>query len=285
MNKLYKKFLLSILVIGTPIILSGCFPRISLTCSLTFELSTLDGTQIEKQRADGRMPSEVVADELEQRLLSYGLSGVESSCPRYDEVVVKYKQKDSSLNKDIKKILMHSGRLALSTKLDDFLVNEVPDERFLFEDAYVSNDSVYPLIKVPVRGAFNNLLEIAKQYRDDGIYEAAELEDNGDCGALMHNYYLYLWSDYKDGDTFEEQDKNEGKIIAKFDINQVDESSSLVSIMSTYLGNYDANNDGKYSKKEQKAAVNAANLCVGLINTNPLEYNLKCITTIYAASI
>ena len=285
MNQLYKKLCLSILFACTPLVLSGCFLRLSATRGYTFELSTKDGTQIEKKREDGRMPSEVVAEELQERLESYGLNGVKTQCARYDEVYIQYNQEESGITDDVKKLLIHDGKLALTSKLGDVLRNDNPDEKFLFEDAYVKNVNDYPSINLPVRGAFNNLFNIVKQYKESAETEAAELEDNGDCGEMIYTYYLYLWSDYSDGDDFEEQGIKEGKILAKFDINEINEESSLVSIMTTYINILDQNNDGKYSKKEKKAAVNKANLYAGFINSNPLDYNLTCIKTLYEVGI
>ena len=284
MNRLFKRVIFSILFVCTPLVLSGCLFGFSRTRAYTFELSTLDGSQIEKKREDGRMPSEVVAEELNQRLTKYGLSDVKTQCPRYDEVYIQYKDKDSSIATNIKNLLMFGGRLALFTKLNDILDNSKTDEKFILEDAYVDMKSGYPLLVIPFSGPFELLYNVAKGYKDDDRTEAAELEDTGDGEESAYTYYLYLCSDYHDGDTYE-TGVEEGKILAKFDISQFEKTSPFSYVISTYINIVDENGDGAYSKKEQKAAEGKAKLYAGYINSNPLDYNLTHIKTEYAIGI
>lgn len=247
-----------------------------------FHLESRNGTDI----SGGTTPVESVIGELGKRLDSINLKNYQISEEKYDTLKLTVSDYNDVSLSNIKNLMTFDPHFALSSKMDDFLVNDIQEERFLYGDAYTETKSQIPAIHIPVSGAFNSLLQIVKNYKYNAIIEAAERNigaEEGDEISEKYSYHLYLWQNYEDGDTFSKTISSSfdydpqvaKKILMSFDIDTIEDNADEII---TYVSIRDSNNNSKYETKEIKAAFETARFYVALLNSNPLDYKLTFIS-------
>ena len=251
---------------------------------MVFRISEKDDAELEEVREDGKTPAEVISQNMIERLDTLKLTNYVVSTEGYDTVKVTLNQDNDSNYNNVKNLMTFNGSLALSSKLDDFLVNSNEEEKFLDGKAYMETKDNYPTINIPVSGAFSNLLEIVKGYADEKKTDAAESQEAAEEGGdATYTYNLYLWHDYAEGDTFAKTDSSNTeeydphvaeKRFMQFNIDDIKEDDNK---LTAYVNIQDANGNQKYEAKEVKKSFDIARYYVALINSGALDYKVTFI--------
>ena len=259
---------------------------------LVFRVSEKDGTELEEETDSGKTPAEIISSSMIDRLEALKITNYEVATESYDTVKVILKQETDTNYSNIQHLMTFNGSLALSSKLDDFLVNSDPSEKFITKDAYMETKDNYPTVNIPVGENFKNLYEIVKQYKEDNNTDAAETSGEDENATTTYN--LYLWHDYEDGDTFsqtqsgsEDYDSRVAeKIFMSFDVSELikyeDENEKVADTLTAYLNIQDSNGNSKYEASEVRKAFDTARYYVALINSGSLDYK---VTFIYSNNV
>ncbi len=252
---------------------------------LVFRVSNKDGTPLdEPDGTEKQSDAEIIAEKMITRLDSLKVTNYEVATESYDTVKVILKQDTDSNYTNVEKLLAFDGSLALSSKLSDFLDNSDETEKFITGDAYVETKDNYPTVNIPVGEHFKDLYNIVKEYKSEENTDAAESHTTGEGEneETTYTYYLYLWHNYADGDTYsqtvngnEDYDSRVAeKIFMSFDISQLEAleaDDKEIDTLTAYINVQDANGNEKYEAKEVKKAFDTANFYVSLINAGSLD--------------
>ena len=262
---------------------------------MVFRISNEDETELEQVRTDGKTPAEVISASMIERLDSLEVTNYQVATEGYDTVKLTLKQDTDANYENVKKLMSFNGSLALSSRLSDFLDNSDPEEKFITDKAYMETKNDYPTVNIPVGEHFKDLYDIVKKYKEDGNTDAAEstTSGEGDDAETTYTYNLYLWHNYKDGDTFsqtisgnEDYDSRVAeKIFMNFDISELEskeEDGEEIKALTAYVNVQDANNNSKYEAREVKKAFDTARYYVSLINSGALEYK---VTFMYSNNV
>ena len=197
---------------------------------MVFRISEKDDSEVVEKNENGETPAEVISKSMIERLDTLKVSNYEVATESYDTVKVTLKQETSNYN-NIQALMTFNGSLALSSKKNDFRINSDETEKFITGDAYLETENDYPTVNIPVGDHFKEIYDIVKQYKTDADTSAAEASTSGegDDQQTTYTYFLYLWHDYEDGDTFEQTDSSREdydphiaeKLFMKFDISDL----------------------------------------------------------------
>lgn len=245
---------------------------------MVFRISEKDESELDETNEDGKTPAEIISKNMMERLDSLKVTNYVVNTESYDTVKITLKQDENQNYQNVKRLMTFDGSLALSSKLDDFIVNNEEGEKFINGKAYVeTKNEVYPTVNIPVSDAFYNLLEIVKGYKTDGKTEASEAaqEEGGEA-----TYNLYLWHDYVDGDTYEKVSSSKNpdiaeKIFMSFDVSQIEDDAKT---LTAYININGANEEGStVTARDVRKAYSTANYYVSLINSGALDYKVTCL--------
>ena len=89
---------------------------------MVFRISEKDESDLDETTADGKTPAEVISKTMMERLDSLKITNYVVNTESYDTVKITLKQDDPSNYSNVKKLMAFDGSLALSSKLDDFIV-------------------------------------------------------------------------------------------------------------------------------------------------------------------
>ena len=246
---------------------------------------------------DGKVPSEVIADSMMNRLDALKITNYQVYTEGNDTVKVVVKQDNDSGYNNIQNLMTFNGSLALSSRADDapVLNNANEDEKFLTGDAYMETKNDYPSINIPVGNHFKELYDVVKQAKEDGKTEYAETstEGEGEDATTTETYYLYLWHDYAEGDKFSYtisgnenyDEKVAQKVFMNFDIaelQKLEEEDKEIDKLTAYVNIQDVNSNGKYEASEVRKAFDTARYYVALINSGSLDYK---VTFLYSTNV
>lgn len=261
---------------------------------MVFRISEKDDSELVEKNENGETPAEVISKSMIERLDTLKVSNYEVATESYDTVKVTLKQETSNYN-NIQALMTFNGSLAISSKKNDFRVNGDETEKFITGDAYIETENDYPTVNIPVGDHFKEIYDIVKQYKTDADTSAAESSTSGegDDQQTTYTYFLYLWHDYEDGDTFEQTDSSSEdydphvaeKLFMKFDISDLitkEENEENLDKLTAFVNIQDANGDNKYEASDVRKAYNTANFYVALINSGALDYK---VTFLYSHSV
>ncbi len=262
---------------------------------LVFRISEKDGAELPEKNENNEVPSEVIAQSMIERLNSLSITNYTVATESYDTVKVTLKQDTDSNYSNIQTLMTFDGSLALSSKKNDFLVNGDEAEEFITGKAYMETKDNYPSINIPVGNHFKELYDIVKEYKENNDTEAAESETTGegDDAETTYTYYIYLWHDYEDGDTYEQtvsgseeyDPKVAEKIFMHFDISELvklEEDEKDIDKLTAYINIQDANSNQKYEAFEVRKAFDTGRFFVSLINSGSLDYK---VTFLYSNNV
>lgn len=250
---------------------------------MVFRISEKDESDLEEKNADGKTPAEVISKTMMERLDSLKITNYVVSTESYDTVKITLKQDDPSNYSNVKRLMAFDGSLALSSKLDDFIVNNQEGEQFVNGKAYMeTKNDVYPTVNIPVSGKFYDLLEIVQGYEKDGKTEAGETSGSEEESTTTYN--LYLWHDYVDGDTYEKVSTSKNpdiaeKIFMQFDVSQIEvDDAKEKTTLTAYVNINGATTEGAtVTARDVRKAYDTANYYVSLINSGSLDYKVTCL--------
>ena len=261
---------------------------------MVFRISEKDDSELVEKNENGETPAEVISKSMIERLDTLKISNYEVATESYDTVKVTLKQETSNYS-NIQTLMTFNGSLALSSKKNDFRVNGDETEKFITGEAYLETENDYPTVNIPVGDHFKEIYDIVKQYKTDGDTSAAEASTSGegDDQETSYTYFLYLWHDYEDGDTFEQTDSSSEdynphvaeKLFMKFDISDLitkEENEESLDKLTAFVNIQDANGDNKYEASDVRKAYNTANFYVALINSGTLDYK---VTYLYSHAV
>ena len=262
---------------------------------LVFRISEKDESELPEKNENGEVPSEVIAQSMIERLNSLSITNYTVATESYDTVKVTLKQDTDSNYSNIQTLMTFDGSLALSSKKNDFLVNGDEAEEFITGKAYMETKDNYPSINIPVGNHFKELYDIVKEYKENNDTSAAESQTTGegDDAETTYTYYIYLWHDYEDGDTYEqtvsgseEYDPDIAeKIFMHFDISELvklEEDEKDIDKLTAYINIQDANSNSKYEAFEVRKAFDTGRFFVSLINSGSLDYK---VTFLYSNNV
>ena len=247
----------------------------------------------------GEVPSDAVAKSMMKRLDALKITNYQVYTESYDTVKVIVKQDNDSNYANVQNLMTFNGSLALSSRSDDALIlnNAEENEKFLTGDAYMETKNDYPSINIPVGEHFKELYDVVKQAKADGKTEFAETstEGEGDNATTTETYYLYLWHDYTEGDKFSYtisgndnyDEKVAQKVFMNFDISELqklEEEDKEINKLTAYVNIQDVNSNGNYEASEVRKAFDTARYYVALINSGPLDYEVKFLYSTNVAS-
>lgn len=252
---------------------------------LVFRIENKDGTALdEPDGTEKQTDADIIAEKMISRLDSLKVTNYEVATESYDTVKVILRQDTDSNYQNVQKLMTFDGSLALSSRLSDFLDNSDETEKFITGDAYLETKENYPTVNIPVGEHFKDLYNIVKEYRSEENTDAAESQTSGEGedATTTYSYFLYLWQNYEDGDTFSQTiSSNEDydsrvaeKIFMSFDIAQlqeIEEKGDEIDTLTAYINVQDANGNEKYEAREVKKAFDTANFYVSLINAGSLD--------------
>ena len=258
---------------------------------LVFRISEKDETELAPETESGRTPAEIVSDSMIERLDSLKITNYEVVTESYDTVKVVLEQDTDSNYTNIQQLMIFNGTLALSSKLDDFLVNNEDTEHFVTDKAYLETKDNYPTVNIPVGDHFKDLYEIVKKYKEDNNTAAADSSGEGE--EATYTYNMYLWHDYADGDTFSQTQQGSedydsrvaNKIFMSFDISELiklEEDEKEIETLTAYVNVQDVNGNSKYEASEVRKAFDTARFYVSLINSGELDYK---VTYLYSNNV
>ena len=246
---------------------------------------------------DGKIPSEVIAESMMNRLDALKITNYQVYTEGNDTVKVVVKQDNDSGYNNIQNLMTFNGSLALSSRADDapVLNNANEDEKFLTGDAYMETKNDYPSINIPVGDHFKELYDVVKQAKEDGKTEYAETstEGEGEEATTTETYYLYLWHDYAEGDKFSYtisgnenyDEKVAQKVFMSFDISELqklEEEDKEIDKLTAYVNIQDVNSNSQYEASEVRKAFDTARYYVALINSGSLDYK---VTFLYSTNV
>ena len=246
---------------------------------------------------DGKYPSDIIAENMMNRLDALKITNYQVYTEGHDTVKVVVKQDNDTNYNNVQKLMTFNGSLALSSRADDapVLNNANEDEKFLTGDAYMETKNDYPSINIPVGDHFSELYDVVKQAKEDGKTEYAETstEGEGDDATTTETYYLYLWHDYAEGDKFSYtisgnenyDEKVAEKVFMSFDIaelQKLEEEDKDIDTLTAYVNIQDVNSNGKYEASEVRKAFDTARYYVALINSGSLDYK---VTFLYSTNV
>lgn len=260
---------------------------------MVFRISEKDESELEEVNEKGEKPSDIISQSMIKRLDSLQITNYEVATESYDTVKVTLKQDDDSNYNNIEKLMTFNGSLALSSKKDGDIIldNSDPEEKFITGKAYMETKNDYPTVNVPVGEHFKDIYDIVKKHKEDNDTDAAETQGEGEEATT--NYYIYLWHDYEEGDTFSQTiSDNENydsrvaeKVFMSFDISElikIEEDGDEIDTLTAYVNVQDKNNNSKYEAKEVKKAFDTARFYVSLINSGELDYK---VTYLYSNNV
>ena len=264
---------------------------------LVFRLDNKDGSELEELNSDGKMPSEVIAKSMIERLDTLKVTNYEVATESYDTVKVTLKQDTETNYNYVQTLMSFNGSLALSSKVDDELVldNSKEEEKFVTGDAYIETKENVPSINIPVGEHFKDIYEVVKKFKEDNNTEAAEAQTSGEGedAETTYTYCMYLWHDYSQDDKFsmtisgnENYDaKVAEKVFMSFDVAPLIEKEAddeAIDKLTAYVNIQDANSNSQYEASEVRKAYDTARFYVALINSGELDYK---VTFMYAESV
>jgi hypothetical protein len=215
-----------------------------------------DGVDLREKDDDGVTPAETISKSMIERLDSLNVTNYQVSTESYDTVKVTLKQDTDANYHNVENLMTFDGSLALSSKLDDFLDNSDEKEHFLTGKAFMETENNLPSVNIPVGDNFSTLYDIVKNYAQGETpnTDAAESETTGegDDAKTDYHYYIYLWHDYEDGDTFSQTvegntDYDEHvaeKIFMKFDVQKyidLENEDKPIENLTAYVNVQDVN--------------------------------------------
>ena len=263
---------------------------------MVFRISEKDpDVELREKDDNGKTPAEVISASMIERLDSLSVTNYQVSTESYDTVKVTLKQDTDSNYVNVQNLMTFDGSLALSSKLDDFLVNSEQNEHFLTGKAFMETKENIPSVNIPVGDNFSSLYDIVKKYKEDNNTDAAESTTNGegDEAETTYNYYLYLWHNYEDGDTYSQTvESNEDydarvaeKIFMRFDVEaliELEQEDKAIENLTAYVNVQDANSNSQYEANEVRKAFDTARYFVSLINCGGLDYK---VTYLYSNNV
>ena len=264
---------------------------------MVFRLSNKDDSELEQENADGKMPSEVIAQSMIERLDTLKVTNYEVATESYDTVKVTLKQENDSNYDNVKQLMTFNGSLALSSKLDDdpILDNSNDGEKFVTGKAHMETKNDYPSINIPVGDHFREIYDVVKEHYNNSDTDAAESSTSGegDDAQTNYTYNMYLWHDYEDGDKFSQTiSGNENydprvaeKVFMNFDVQELVEKENdgeAIDTLTAYVSIKDVNNNSKYEASEVRKAFDTARYYVALINSGTLDYK---VTHLYSQNV
>ena len=264
---------------------------------MVFRISNKDKSELETENANGKKPSEVIAQSMIERLDTLKVTNYEVSTESYDTVKVVLKQENNENYTNVQNLMTFNGSLALSSRIDDdpILDNSNEGEKFVTGKAHLESKNDYPSINIPVGDHFKELYDVVKQHKENGETDAAESSTTGegDDAETTYTYNLYLWHDYEDGDKFSQTlSDNESydprvaeKVFMNFDIaelEQKEEDGESIDTLTAYVTIKDSNNNSKYEASEVRKAYDTARYYVALINSGTLDYK---VTHLYSQDV
>lgn len=256
---------------------------------LVFRVDSKDGGALEEARADGKTPSEVIANSMIERLDTLKVTNYEVATESYDTVKVTLKQDTDSNYNYVQTLMTFNGSLAISSRVDDELVldNSKEDEKFIDGKAYVETKDNVPSINIPVGGRFKDIYEVVKKFKEDNKTDAAESQTTGegDDAETTYTYCMYLWHDYNQDDKFsmtisgnENYDQKVAeKVFMSFDVSPLiekEEDGEEINALTAYVNIQDVNSNSQYEASEVRKAFDTADFYVALINSGELDYKV-----------
>lgn len=253
-------------------------PNIDASGDATNETDFLDS------EANDVVPSKIIAEEMEKRLIASNVTQYRIVTEALDTVKVSLAQNNDDEYEKLKTYLSFNGSFALTTSKDTVALGE---EFLTDEKAYLDDINGFPTVVIPFNNdstAYQAVYEEAKQQKDDGEGESSTDSE----GNEVTNTFMYMWYDYIEGyDVFSKTvESNEdydsavaAKILMKFNIENPyfpkendDEANKLCATM-----NIDADGDSAYSPTEIRNAYETARYFVNLLNAEALPYHVEFI--------
>ncbi len=233
---------------------------------------------------------EEVAEIFENRLNNAEIDAFEIAIQGTDTIKVTFSTSYAADYDNIIYYLGFNGNFALSTSSDVFAIGD----EFLDEDEEVYLDTIngYPVIVIPVNEdspEFKAVIEEGQRQMDNGEGEVTVTTNEDGEEEEEVNTYLYLWSDYQEGDIYsmtvsgnEDYDSLvEEKIIMKFSVDNGywldDDEDALVSYV-----NIDNDGDGYASVEEREYGYSQARFYVNILNSEELDYD---VTYMYSRNV
>ena len=227
-----------------------------------------------------------IADTMISRLEAQDVTQYRVSTQGLDTITVELEQDTISNYNNIQTLLTFNGTLALTSKLDDSILQ---DEFRTDDKAYMSTENDLPVIYIPVGKDINKIYEIVKGYKNDSKTQAAEETKNeAEGGESTYTYYIYLWHDYdpdfdlfaktQSGDQYDEHVAK--KIFMRFNVEDIekqitkDGEEGTIDYLKTYVNVTDMNSNSKYEGNEVRHAFDNAKFYVNLLNASQLDYNV-----------
>lgn len=241
---------------------------------IVFKISDKENKENELEKG----ANENIAKIMEQRLIKSGVSLYEVDTVGDDMVKVTFSEQNTQNYSNIIYYLTFNGEFALSTSNDIFAIG---DELKTDEKAYLDTINSYPAVVLPINkdnSEFKAVIEDAQKQKDNGEGETTTNSD----GEETKTVYLYLWANYKEGDTYEKTLKdNENydktvadKIILKFNFSEGAFFPNDKDDRLTTAVNVDTNGDGSASISEVTNAYNTARYFINLLNSEQLDYDV-----------
>lgn len=240
-------------------------------------------------RADAEITDDTavkaIANTMIDRLEAQDVTQYRVSTQGLDTITVQLEQDTSANYDNIQTLLTFNGTLALTSKLDESILQ---DEFRTDDKVYYTSENNLPVIYIPVGKEINKIYEIVKTYKDENKTEAAEeTAGEGEESESTYNYYIYLWHDYDpDFDTFAKTQSGDQydehvakKIIMKFNVQDiqdqitVDGEEGKITYLKTYV-NIDPGKNEQYEAREVKKAYETARFYVNLLNASALDFDV-----------
>lgn len=248
---------------------------------LVFRISDKDDVELTDDTA-----VKEIADTMISRLEAQDVTQYRVSTQGLDTITVELEQDTTSNYNNIQTLLTFNGTLALTSKLDDSILQ---DEFRTDDKTYTTTENDLPVIYIPVGKDINKIYEIVKGYKDDSKTEAAEeTKGEGEDAESTYAYYIYLWHDYdpdfdlfaktQSGDQYDEHVAK--KIFMRFNVQDiqdmitVDGEEGTINYLKTYVNITDLNKNSKYEANEVRHAYDNAKFYVNLLNASQLDYDV-----------
>lgn len=240
---------------------------------------------------------EKIAEKMNQRLQNYGAGQYSIEVNGLDQIKVSVYENTSDKYNHISNYLKFDGRLTLATSdfeyvyanfKDDTTASTVDTKMFGVKAPYINFQGVYPAIVIPLEDTteFKKAVDHAKSLDKKATEEGAT--------EISEEAYLYLWSDWQDGDSFESAAENENiknKLVMRFNYKNIwweEKEENYTSICAYFnvtsedTGDATSININDLKLSDIQSANEMAKYFCALLNADTLDYqvNLLYSTTI-----
>lgn len=255
-----------------------------------YQITDLDNSitdQAGEMIADGAIDE--IAKEFETRLESYGVETYNITTQGDNMISVSFSAQNKNEYDHISSYLAFDGNLTLTTYDSEYIYSNYRGENlegsepmFGVEDAYIVRETFYPALVIPLEDpeTFQQAVDHAQELNDQ-----ATSDDEEQSTEVSNEGRFYLWSNWKEGDTFEAANNNvniQRKLILYFDYNNIwyeqttDEHKSIC-IYFNVEGSEDATDINDINWNNVATANENAKYYMHLMNASHLNYRVNLL--------